>query len=141
VTSRNLKAPDKVVATGLRHALVVDDEPTIRTAVARYLRRRGWQADEAEDGRAALAKLDRASPGGYQVVISDLRMPHYSGDQLHDWLAEHRPDLFQRLILTTGDLASPAMSEFLTRTPRPVIEKPFELAVLGQLIEAVLDGR
>jgi DNA-binding NarL/FixJ family response regulator len=74
-------------------------------------------------------------------VISDLRMPHYSGDQLHDWLVEHRPDLFQRLILTTGDVASPAMSEFLTRTPRPVIEKPFELAALEQLIEAVLQGR
>jgi len=140
VTIRNVKA-QQVVATGLRSALVVDDEPTIRTTVARYLRRRGWQADEAEDGRAALAKLDRASPGGYQVVISDLRMPHCSGEQLHDWLAEHRPDLFQRLILTTGDLASPALSEFLTRTPRPVIEKPFELAELAQLIEAVLHGR
>ena len=141
MTSPSIKAPHQVAATGLRRALVVDDEPTIRTAVARYLRRRGWQADEAEDGRAALAKLDRVSPGGYQVVISDLRMPHYSGDQLHDWLAEHRPDLFQRLILTTGDLASPALSEFLTRTPRPVIEKPFELAALGQLIDAVLQGR
>ena len=141
MTSPNIKAPPQVAATDLRRALVVDDEPTIRTAVARYLRRRGWQADEAEDGRAALAKLDRASPGGYQVVISDLRMPHYSGDQLHDWLAEHRPDLFQRLILTTGDLASPALREFLTRTPRPVIEKPFELAELAQLIEAVLHGR
>ena len=141
MTGPNVKAPEQVVATGLRCALIVDDEPTIRTAVARYLRRRGWQADEAEDGRAALAKLGRASPGGYQVVISDLRMPHYSGDQLHDWLAEHRPDLFGRLILTTGDLASPALSEFLTRTPRPVIEKPFELAVLAQLVEAVLHGR
>ena len=141
MTSSSIRAPQQVAATGLRRALIVDDEPTIRTAVARYLRRRGWQADEAEDGKAALAKLDRASPGGYQVVISDMRMPHYSGDQLHDWLAEHRPDLFQRLILTTGDLASPALTEFLTRTPRPVIEKPFELAVLGQLIEAVLQGR
>jgi DNA-binding NtrC family response regulator len=137
----NIKAPQPVVATGLRCALIVDDEPTIRTAVARYLRRRGWQADEAEDGEAALAKLERAPPSGYQVVISDLRMPHCSGDRLHDWLAEHRPDLFQRLILTTGDLGAPALSEFLTRTPRPVIEKPFDLAELAQLIEAVLRGR
>lgn len=71
------------------------------------------------------------------MVISDLRMPHCSGDQLHDWLAEHRPDLFECLILTTGDVASPALSEFITRTPRPVIEKPFELAELAQVIETV----
>ena len=119
----------------------MDDERTIRTAVSRYLRRCGWEADEAEDGLAALAKLEHSPPGAYDVVISDLRMPHCSGDQLHDWLAQNRPDLFVRLILTTGDLASPALADFITRTPRPVIEKPFELAALAQLIEAVLHGR
>lgn len=129
------------MAPSARRALVVDDEPTIRSAVARYLRRRGWHADEAEDGKVALAKLKRSSPGGYHVVISDLRMPHCSGDQVHDWLAQHRPDLFVRLILITGDAASPGLSDFITRTPRPVIEKPFELAVLAQLIETVLHGR
>jgi putative two-component system response regulator len=122
----------------VRRALVVDDEPTIRGAVSRYLRRRGWDADEAEDGRAALAKLGVSPPAAYDVVISDLRMPHCSGDQLHDWLAQNRPDLFERLILTTGDLASPALGDFITRTPRPVIEKPFDLAALSEVIEAVL---
>jgi DNA-binding NtrC family response regulator len=121
--------------------LVVDDEPTIRTALARYLRRRGWEADEAEDGEAALRKLGDSSPESYQVVVSDLRMPHCTGVELHDWLAQHRPDLFARLIITTGDLASPAWSSFVSRTSRPLIEKPFELAVLAQLIEAVARGR
>jgi putative two-component system response regulator len=124
-----------------KRALVVDDEPTIRSALVRYLRRRGWQAEEAEDGRVALGKLGRAGMNGYQVVVSDLRMPHCSGVELHDWLAEHRPDLFARLIMTTGDLASPAWRSFVARTPRPLIEKPFELAVLAQLIEAVARGR
>jgi DNA-binding NtrC family response regulator len=141
VTRPDVQAPQPVLDIDVRRALVVDDEPTIRSAVARYLRRRGWHADEAEDGRAALAKLQRSPPGWYHVVISDLRMPNYSGDQLHDWLAQHRTDLFERLILTTGDLASPALGDFITRTPRPVIEKPFDLAVLGQLVEAVLHGR
>jgi putative two-component system response regulator len=140
VTRSAVKAPQSVLAADVRRALVVDDEPTIRTAVARFLRRRGWHADEAEDGLVALAKLERASPGAYQVVISDLRMPHCSGDELHDWLAQHRPDLFSCLILTTGDLASPALSDFITRTPRPVIEKPFELAALAQVVEAVVRG-
>lgn len=124
-----------------RRALVVDDEPTIRSALLRYLRRRGWDAEEAEDGRIALGMLGKTKVDGYQVVVSDLRMPHCSGVELHDWLAEHRPDLFARLILTSGDLASPTWTEFVSRTPRPLIEKPFELAVLGQLIDAVARGR
>ena len=127
--------------TSVPRALVVDDEPTIRSAVARYLRKRGWDADEAEDGQAALAKLQSVSHCGYQIVISDLRMPNYSGDQLHDWLAAHRPDLFVRLILTTGDLGSPILGDFIARTPRPVIEKPFELTELAQVVDAVLGGR
>jgi DNA-binding NtrC family response regulator len=125
----------------VRRALIVDDEPTVRSALARYLRKRGWHADEAEDGRAALAQLERAAVDGYQVVISDLRMPHCSGAQLHDWLADHRQDLFARLILITGDLTSPALNEFISRTPRPLIEKPFELAALAQLIETVAEAR
>jgi putative two-component system response regulator len=124
-----------------RRALVVDDEPTIRSALVRYLRRHGWEAEEAEDGRVALGKLGRTGLHGYQVVVSDLRMPHCSGVELHDWLAEHRPDLFSGLIITTGDLASPTWSNFVSRTPRPMIEKPFDLAVLAQLIEAVARGR
>ncbi|HEV8455617.1 MAG TPA: response regulator, partial [Gemmatimonadales bacterium] len=90
----DLTAPESAAAARHRRALVVDDEPTIRSALVRYLRRRGWQADEAEDGRSALTKLGQAAPGEYEVVISDIRMPLYSGVQLHDWLAEHRPDLF-----------------------------------------------
>jgi CheY-like chemotaxis protein len=141
VTTSSPKAPSQVVSSVVRRVLVVDDEPTIRTAVARYLHRRGWQVDEAEDGRAGLTRLQDSAVDSYQVVLSDLRMPHCSGEQLHDWLAEHRPDIFARLILMTGDLASPALTEFLARTPRPVIEKPYELAVLLQLIEAVAHGR
>ena len=130
-----------LTAEGKRRALVVDDERTIRSALARYLRRRGWEADEAEDGHVAMGKLGRTAQNGYQVVVSDLRMPCCSGVELHDWLAQHRPDLFARLIITTGDLASPAWSDFVSRTSRPLIEKPFDLAVLGQLIEAVARGR
>jgi DNA-binding NtrC family response regulator len=119
----------------------VDDEPSIRNAVVRYLRKRGWDADEAEDGQAALLKLERVSPGGYQVVISDILMPRCSGDELHDWLAHHRPDLFVRLILITGDLSSPLLGDFIARTPRPVIAKPFNLTELAEMVEAVVSGR
>ena len=134
-------SPNISVAGPKRRALVVDDEPTIRTALVRYLCRRGWDAEEAEDGTIALRKIRRIGLHGYQIVVSDLRMPNCSGVELHDWLAEHRPDLFGGLIITTGDLASPAWSNFISRTTRPLIEKPFELAVLAQLIEAVARGR
>ena len=139
VASRE-SAQHSTAARPRRCVLVVDDEPTIRSALARYLRRRGWDADEAEDGRAALRKLGRSSPEHYQVIITDLRMPHCSGVELHDWLAQHRPDLFARLIITTGDMGSPTWSSFISRTSCPLIEKPFTLAEVALLIETVATG-
>ena len=71
-----------------------------------------------------------------------MRMPDKSGFEVHDWLAEHRPDLFERLVIATGDVASQSVREFLNRTPRPVLEKPFELSALGELVEKVQqDGK
>jgi signal transduction histidine kinase len=120
--------------------LVVDDERSIRLALGRYLRRNGWEVDEAEDGAAALGMLDATPADGYDLVITDLRMPVLSGFEVHDWLAEHRPDLFARLVIATGDVASQPVREFLNRTPRPVLEKPFELSSLAELVGRVREG-
>jgi CheY-like chemotaxis protein/anti-sigma regulatory factor (Ser/Thr protein kinase) len=117
--------------------LLVDDEHSIRLALGRYLRRNGWEVDEAEDGEVALGMLNAAPLEGYDLVITDLRMPVLSGFEVHDWLAEHRPDLFARLVIATGDVASQPVREFLDRTSRPVLEKPFELSALAELVERV----
>ena len=110
----------------------------MRLALGRYLQRHGWEVDQATDGEEALRILEATPPSGYGLVITDLRMPRLSGLDVHDWMAEHRPDLFARLIVTTGDVISPNVQAFLARTPRPVIEKPFELSMLAQVMERVV---
>jgi len=92
---------------------------------------------QAEDGSEALELLADPAASEYQVVITDLRMPGRTGIEVHDWLAEHRPELFERLIIITGDVASPSVREFIRRTTRPVLEKPFELRALAALVQGV----
>jgi CheY-like chemotaxis protein len=113
--------------------LVVDDEEPIRTALQRYFQRHGWAVDEAEDGGAGLDKL-LGDGDAYDLILTDLKMPRVSGIELHDRLARERPQLFRRLIVMTGDVASPEAAVLLARTDRPVIEKPFELAELARVI-------
>jgi signal transduction histidine kinase/ActR/RegA family two-component response regulator len=138
---RAASVPDRTAAeirAGSRpRVLLVDDERSIRLALGRYLRRNGWEVDEAEHGEMALGMLHAAPPEGYDLVITDLRMPVLSGFEVHDWLAEHRPDLFARLVIATGDVASQSVRDFLNRTSRPVLEKPFELTVLAALVKNV----
>lgn len=56
--------------------LLVDDDPSIRDLLSRYLERAGFQTLHAEDGIDALVKLRGTLP---RVIISDLEMPRMSG--------------------------------------------------------------
>ena len=125
--------PDSAPA---RRVLVVDDEDAIRSALRRFFARRGWSVDEAADGRRALEQLLAGDdPVPYDAVISDIRMPRLSGEQLHDALARERPELLARCIFSTGDVGAPEAASFVHRTHCRVLEKPFELARLAALVD------
>ena len=122
-----------------RLALIIDDEPTIRSALRRYFTRRGWAVEEAADGGAGLALLqDHGSR--IEVVVSDLRMPGVSGIELHDQLAVTQPALLRRFVFSTGDVASVEAASFVRRTACPVLQKPFELHMLDAVIAGVSQG-
>ncbi|MBF0309385.1 MAG: sigma-54-dependent Fis family transcriptional regulator [Magnetococcales bacterium] len=59
--------------------LVVDDEPAIRQVLQGTLRKAGYLVDQAEDGEAAFAILEK---GVVDVVICDIRMPRMDGIEL-----------------------------------------------------------
>jgi len=129
-------APAEVRGLG-RRALVIDDEAPVRAAVRRYLERNGWRVDEAQDGRVALERITTVDGDAYSALICDLRMPNLSGIELHDLLAATHPDLLKRTVIMTGDVASLQVADFLARTWAPVIEKPFDLGLLGAALMQV----
>lgn len=133
------RSQNEAAKTSPSRLFVIDDEPTIRAAIKRFLTRRGWEVEEAEDGREALRILLGSEPGRYDVIMCDLRMPHFTGSDLHHALVQERPDLVKRLVFSTGDVASNEASTFLEGSERPVIEKPFELAGLEQVLDRVRD--
>ena len=116
--------------------LIIDDEASIRSALRRFFTRRGWRVDEAKDGAKGLAML-LAARSDFTIVISDLRMPDFSGVELHDHLAAVAPDLLDRIIFSTGDVASRDAAEFVQRTKCTVLQKPFELRALEALISRI----
>ncbi len=86
-------------------------------------------------------------PGGcshhgdtFGVVISDLRMPGFSGIELHDRLAIDHPEMLRRFVFSTGDVASGEAASFVQRTTCPVLQKPFELRMLDSIIAKVTEG-
>ena len=105
--------------------LVVDDEPAIRTAVARYLSSLGHHVDVAASGREALERLSSRS---FDLILLDLRMPDMAGDALYRELIARDAAHAGRIVFITGeDSSSPATQSFLQASGRPVIGKPFSL--------------
>jgi DNA-binding response OmpR family regulator len=56
--------------------LVVEDDPAVGTSLARALERAGYAVDLSSDGEDG---LHRASGGGYDAVLLDLRLPRLNG--------------------------------------------------------------
>lgn len=132
------ETPAPIVAGRGKRVLIIDDEQAIRSALRRFFEKGGWEVEEAS---AALAGLDLLQSGGrkYHLVISDLRMPDLSGMALHEHLKRDHPDLLERFIFITGDVASSEAAAFVAATSRPVLEKPFELRALAGVVAQVLE--
>jgi PAS domain S-box-containing protein len=124
--------------TARRTILVIDDEPAIRSAVRRALERRGWTVDEAGDGAEAQLLLEVGGRlAGYDAIVSDLRMPGTSGVELYRWLETTYPEALGRLVVITGDTASPEVARFLATVEVPCLQKPFDMRSLLEVLERI----
>jgi FixJ family two-component response regulator len=62
-------------------------------------------------------------------------MPGVTGIEIHDRLAAASPELMARLVLITGDTASPEVAEFVGRLRQPLVQKPFDMRTLAELLD------
>jgi len=132
--------PDESEAVDL-DVLIVDDEPQVRSAIRRHLQAQGWRVVEAACGRQGLELLLRG-PVRFDVVVCDLRMPGFSGVQVHDAVREQAPHLLRHFLFLTGDLASIEVNEFRARCSSPIVGKPFVAEELvGRLREVGRSAR
>jgi two-component system NtrC family sensor kinase len=121
--------------------LVIDDEAPIRIAIRRYLERRGWRVEEACDGLEALELLGLNPASAisrtdrYDAIITDLKMPGVTGIELHDRLALSDPAGLAKLVLITGDTASSEVADFVARLRQPLVQKPFDMRALADLLD------
>ena len=136
VASVALDAAETPVAAATRGTLLlVEDESTLRSAISRYLTRRGFEIDTAESGEIALDMLDARQ---YDLVLLDLRLQDMLGSDVYRVMQERLPEQAKRVLFMTGDLSRPAAADFVQSSGRPVIAKPFQLAELDALLASLV---
>ncbi|OWK19337.1 hypothetical protein AJ88_45230 [Mesorhizobium amorphae CCBAU 01583] len=111
-------------SSGLRHALIIDDEPDVAGSLSDILELMGLKSRVVAAWTSAAGILAGHMPP--DIVFSDLRMPGTSGIAIYRELLAERPDLAQRFVLVTGDLiGAKAEIEALPAPQRPqILEKP-----------------
>ena len=119
------------VAPELR-VLVVEDDAAVAEGL-RLLLHRYYEVTVASGGREALEHLH--SGVAHDVILCDLMMPGMSGMELYRRLRAESPGMELRVVFMTGGAFTPEAEEFLGGIQNSRLEKPFEFAVMHELLQ------
>ena len=113
--------------------LIVDDDQGSRELLSEVLAANGYNVAAVPDGAAARDELSR--DGGYEIVLADLRMPNVNGLELLRELRSRNQR--QDLILMSSFMTGPDKQQALKLGARALLEKPFRLNELLDIVGEV----
>ena len=114
-------------------ALIVDDEPDIRELLEITLQRMDVDTVPAADLAAARALARR---GGFDLCLTDMRLPDGSGLELVRFIQQHSPQVPVAVITAHGSMETAI--EALKCGAFDFVSKPVDLGVLRRLVQTAL---
>ncbi len=117
--------------------LVVDDDVAVRRALIRIL---GVDHEVTTVSSGAECIETILSGERFDVVLCDLMMPRVTGDQCYRRVVEIAADQAERFVFMTGGAFTPGARAFLETMPHPLLEKPFDIEQLRQVVRVTVDG-
>ncbi len=125
------------VVKGSETILLVDDENMVVQVCKTMLENLGYHVIIARGGRVAIdvfmENMDRIS-----LVILDIIMPDMDGGKVFDVIRATDPNV--KILLSSGGSLNEHASDILARGCNGFVQKPFDMAVLSEMIRKVLDG-
>jgi PAS domain S-box-containing protein len=118
--------------------LFVDDEASLVRLATQLLEKCGYRVDGHTNPLEAL-KLFKTDPYEFDLVITDMTMPHMTGDQLARMIQNIRPDV--PIIITTGysEKISPKKAQMMG--VQDFIMKPMNYSELTKKIRKAVDQK
>ena len=121
---------------GRRRILIVDDEVDIVELIAAVLDEPDIHTAGSSD--EALELLEQRQ---FDLILCDLMMPEKTGMDLHDEAIRRWPALAGRFAFVTGGAYTDEARRFLDQTQAPVLQKPFKLTRLRELVAGMLNRK
>ncbi len=117
--------------------LLAEDDDSVRAFVKRALELDGNAVVAVEDGATALEVVG-SDEGGFDLLVSDIKMPIMDGIALALNVARDKPDL--PILLMTGYADQRERAHGLDQIVRDVVLKPFTLADIRRVVASTLAG-
>ena len=118
------------------HILLIEENRIVREAIKDALELHSNQVYEAHDGRDALAMIQDRSIK-FDLVISDLVMPHMNALELYEALAHVQVDV--RLLIITGYPMPRSGQSVADRPGVHWMQKPVQFRQLGKLVRQLAE--
>ncbi|MHC1716365.1 MAG: response regulator transcription factor [Candidatus Dojkabacteria bacterium] len=113
--------------------LMIEDEESLRKIVKRYLEKRNFIVDEAEDGREAISKININT---YDCLLLDLNLPEIDGITLSKRLKKKGYDIPTIMVTARSQIYNKI--EGFEVGADDYITKPFDLSELLARVRAVV---
>jgi len=117
--------------------LIVEDEPVVRSVMSHVLTTAGYSVTGVENGEDALAAV---GSNRFRAVVLDVHMPVMDGIRFFEALEVENAALAGRVLFITAIADAPQVAEFFARKKCRVLEKPYELRQLLDVV-SFLVGR
>lgn len=116
--------------------LIIDDEKNIREGLSASLELEGYKTVLAENGKIG---LQRIAKGDIDLVITDLRMPEVSGEQVLAKVTAETPGV--PVIVLTGHGSIDSAVDAMRKGAYDFLTKPLNLDQLTLIVKRALQGR
>lgn len=113
--------------------LIVDDEESIRTALATILEEEGYITETAKNGKEAIEKSEAKF---YNLALIDIRLPDMEGTELLTAIRETTPKMVK--IIMTGYPSLQNAVEAVNKGADAYILKPFKIEDILKTIKEEL---
>jgi len=119
-----------------KHLLLVEDEASLRQAIAEQLGDRGYQVEQAGSGEEAIARL---ADFAFDIIITDLRLPGVDGSAVVEAAVARYPEVIA--IVVTGYGTVKHAVEAIKRGAWDFVSKPFQIDELLHVLDSALEQR
>ncbi len=116
--------------------LIIDDDPSMRTALMETVKRLGYSVQGAVDGMDAIERIPNFRPW---MVLTDLRMPRLNGLELIKEVKARAPHA--TIVLMTAYGAIETAVEAMKLGASEYLLKPFSMDLLERVIVNLKSGR